>query len=200
MNTICNKSWAQWKHTCMSVTVYLSQKIPSVILTTDESTHSTLSVDSCEYYQTEIFDQLPSIQASRPGPSRQDSLEASEAYQGSTEPRERLRNGHLSRGSRDKVSVQPLRNLAMCIQAKRRARWESFFISSSPLLLLNLILKFKWKRWLRLLTAYAITSSFIILQYSIMCVCNKQLFAIFWACASIKSIKKIWFQVKGCKC
>ncbi|XP_035039734.2 transmembrane channel-like protein 7 isoform X2 [Hippoglossus stenolepis] len=112
-------------------------------LLSDESTHSTLSVDSCEYYQTEIFDQLPSIQASRPGPSRQDSLEACEAYQGSTEPRERLRNGHLSRGSRDKVSMQPLRNLPMCIQAKRQARvrrkmqisnigfWESWRRSQS---------------------------------------------------------------------
>ncbi|XP_062244704.1 transmembrane channel-like protein 7 [Platichthys flesus] len=112
-------------------------------LLSDESTHSTLSVDSCEYYQTEIFDQLPSIQASRPEPRIQDFLEGCEAYQGCTEPTERLGDSHLSRGSRDKVSLQPLRNLPMCIQAKRGARvrrkmqisnigyWESWRQSQS---------------------------------------------------------------------
>ncbi|XP_060948132.1 transmembrane channel-like protein 7 [Limanda limanda] len=112
-------------------------------LLSDESTHSTLSEDSCEYYQTEIFDQLPSIQASRPEPRKQDFSEGCESYQGSTEPSERLRNGHLSRGSRDKVSLQPLRNLPMCIQGKRGARvrrkmqisnigfWESWRRSQS---------------------------------------------------------------------
>ncbi|XP_069386898.1 transmembrane channel-like protein 7 isoform X2 [Paralichthys olivaceus] len=111
-------------------------------LLSDESTHSTLSLDSCEYYQTEIFDQLPSIQACRPGSSIQDILEASEA-QGSTEPGEKPSNGPPSKGSRDKESMHPLRNLPMCIKAKRGARvrrkmqisnigfWESWRRSQS---------------------------------------------------------------------
>ncbi|XP_022611181.1 transmembrane channel-like protein 7 isoform X1 [Seriola dumerili] len=92
-------------------------------LLSDESTQSTLSLDSdYEYYQTEIFDQLPSIQACRPEQNRQGVLEVCEVYQGSPEPGEKLINGHLSRGPRDKLSMQPLRNLAMCIQAKRDTR------------------------------------------------------------------------------
>ncbi|KAG7485437.1 transmembrane channel 7 [Solea senegalensis] len=112
-------------------------------LLSDESTHSTLSEDSCEYYQTEIFDQLPSIQACRPGQCTQGFLEVCEAKQDNTEPGEKLRNRHLSRGSRDKEPMQPLRNLALCIQAKRSARiqrkmqisnigfWESWRRSQS---------------------------------------------------------------------
>ncbi|XP_056227612.1 transmembrane channel-like protein 7 [Seriola aureovittata] len=92
-------------------------------LLSDESTHSTLSLDSdYEYYHTEIFDQLPSIQACRPEQNRQGVLEVCEVYQGSPEPGDKLINGHLSRGPRDKLSTQPLRNLAMCIQAKRDTR------------------------------------------------------------------------------
>lgn len=98
-----------------------------VILTTDESTQSTLSLDSCEYYQTEIFDQLPSVQACRHGQNGQGVSDVSEGYQYSpVQLGENLNNGHLSRGPRDKASMQPLRNLAMCIQAKRGARWASY--------------------------------------------------------------------------
>ncbi|KAK2815789.1 hypothetical protein Q5P01_026256 [Channa striata] len=111
-------------------------------LLSDESTHSTLSSDSCEYYQTEIFDQLPSIQASRPEHNRQGVLGPREDYQGGPEPEE-FSHGHRFRGPKDKASVQPLRNLAMCIQAKREARhrrkmqlsnigfWESWRHSQS---------------------------------------------------------------------
>ncbi|XP_040892312.1 transmembrane channel-like protein 7 isoform X2 [Toxotes jaculatrix] len=88
-------------------------------LLSDDSTQSTLSLDSCEYYQMEIFDQLPSIQACRPEQSKQGFLEVSEAHQGSPEQGD---NGQLSRGTRDKESLQPLRNLAMCLQAKRETR------------------------------------------------------------------------------
>ncbi|XP_061536446.1 transmembrane channel-like protein 8 isoform X3 [Phycodurus eques] len=75
-----------------------------------ESGCSTLSSDSCEYYHTEIFDQLPSIQFFWPERSRQDASEVDEEL------------GHLSRGPRDKISTQPLRSLTMCIQGKRHAR------------------------------------------------------------------------------
>ncbi|XP_036965426.1 transmembrane channel-like protein 7 [Acanthopagrus latus] len=87
-----------------------------------DSIHSSLSSDSCEYYQTEIFDQLPSIQASRHEQNRQGVLEASEANQGGPEPGENISHGHLSRGPKDKASTRPLRNLVMCIQGKRDAR------------------------------------------------------------------------------
>ncbi|KAM7009828.1 transmembrane channel-like protein 8 [Tautogolabrus adspersus] len=81
-------------------------------LLSEESTHSTLSSDSCEYYQTEIFDQLPSVQALRPV----------QASQGGPELGKRISHGQLSPGPRDKTSTQPLRNLVMCIQGKRGAR------------------------------------------------------------------------------
>ena len=87
-----------------------------VIFTTDES---TLSSESCEYYQTEIFDLLPSVQASRPDQNRHGPLEATEAYSAVVKAHS---DSHLSRGSRDKAPLQPLRNLAMCLQAKRGAR------------------------------------------------------------------------------
>lgn len=91
-------------------------------LLSEESTQSTLSSDSCEYYQMEIFDQLPSIQASRPEQNRHGPLEAYEDYHGGPESGERISQGHPSRGPRDKMSEEPLRNLAMCIQGKRSAR------------------------------------------------------------------------------
>nr|XP_020451790.1 transmembrane channel-like protein 8 isoform X1 [Monopterus albus] len=115
-------------------------------LLSDESTQSTLSLDSCEYYQMEIFDQLPSIQASRPEQNKRGVLEACEDYQSGTEVEEKWSHGPLlkePRRKRDKVSMQPLRNLAMCIQAKRDARdrrkmqisnigfWESWRRSQS---------------------------------------------------------------------
>ncbi|KAF3687321.1 Transmembrane channel-like protein 7 [Channa argus] len=111
-------------------------------LLSDESTHSTLSSDSYEYYQTEIFDQLPSIQASRAEQNRQGVLEPCEVYQGGPEPEE-FSHGHWLRGPKDKASLQPLRNLPMCIEAKREARhrrkmrlsnigfWESWLRSQS---------------------------------------------------------------------
>ncbi|XP_054460456.1 transmembrane channel-like protein 7 [Anoplopoma fimbria] len=112
-------------------------------LLSDDSTRSTLSSDSCEYYQTEIFDLLPSIQASRPQQDRAGLWEACEAHQGGPEAGERISHGHLSRGPKDKTSTQPLRNLVMCIQGKRGARerrkmqisnigfWESWRRSQS---------------------------------------------------------------------
>ncbi|KAM7418724.1 hypothetical protein PAMA_016040 [Pampus argenteus] len=63
-------------------------------LLSDKSTGSTLSLNSNDYYQTEIFNQLPSIHA-------------------------QLSHGQLSR---DRESTVPLRNLVMCMQGKRDAR------------------------------------------------------------------------------
>ncbi|XP_068585178.1 transmembrane channel-like protein 7 [Cebidichthys violaceus] len=108
-------------------------------LLSEESTLSTVSSDSCEYYQTEIFDQLPSIQASRPEQDRQGPWEACEA----PEAGERISHGHPPRGPKDKEFTQPLRNLVMCLQGKRDARhrrkmqisnigfWESWRRSQS---------------------------------------------------------------------
>nr|XP_020510055.2 transmembrane channel-like protein 7 isoform X1 [Labrus bergylta] len=76
------------------------------------SEESSQSSDSYEYYQTEIFDQLPSVQALRPV----------QAYQGGPELGKRVSHGQLSPGPRDKTSTQPLRNLVLCIQGKRNAR------------------------------------------------------------------------------
>ncbi|KAM9857212.1 transmembrane channel-like protein 7 [Aulostomus maculatus] len=81
-------------------------------LLSDESTQSTLSSESCEYYQRELFDQLPSIQASRPWHNRL----------GGSELEEQLGHGQLSRGTRNKASTLPLRSLTMCIQGKKDAR------------------------------------------------------------------------------
>lgn len=112
-------------------------------LLSDESTHSSESSDSCEYYQTEIFDQLPSTQATRLEPSTQGFWEDCKAKQGGPEAAGNISHGHLSRGPKDKVSMQPLRNLVMCIQGKRDARdrrkmqisnigfWESWKRSQS---------------------------------------------------------------------
>ncbi|XP_044047327.1 transmembrane channel-like protein 7 isoform X2 [Siniperca chuatsi] len=112
-------------------------------LLSDESTHSTLSSDSCEYYQTEIFDQLPSVQAIRPEQNKQGFWESCQASQGGPEPGEKISHGHLSRGPKDKTSTQPLRNLVICIQGKRETRdrrkmqisnigfWESWRRSQS---------------------------------------------------------------------
>ncbi|XP_034399071.1 transmembrane channel-like protein 7 [Cyclopterus lumpus] len=112
-------------------------------LLSDESTLSTMSSDSCEYYQTEIFDQLPSIQTSRLGQDRQGLWETCEAHQGGPEAGERISHGHLSRGPKDKAFTQPPRNLVMCIQGRRDARdrrkmqisnigfWESWRRSQS---------------------------------------------------------------------
>ncbi|KAM9362620.1 transmembrane channel-like protein 7 [Symphorus nematophorus] len=107
-------------------------------LLSEESTHSSVSSDSYEYYQTEIYDQLPSVQAIRP---EQNTQGLWEDYQGGPEPGEN--NGHLSRGLKDKASTQPLKNLVMCLQGKRDTRdrrkmqisnigfWESWRRSQS---------------------------------------------------------------------
>ncbi|XP_061684872.1 transmembrane channel-like protein 7 isoform X2 [Syngnathoides biaculeatus] len=76
-------------------------------LLSEESSCSTLSSDF-EYYHTEIFEQLPSIQFFQPEQGRQDASE------------DEL--GRLSRGPRDRISTQSLKSLAMCIQGKRHAR------------------------------------------------------------------------------
>ncbi|XP_029359535.1 transmembrane channel-like protein 7 [Echeneis naucrates] len=97
-------------------------------LLSDESTQSTMSLDSCEYYQMEIFDQLPSIQACRPAQNRQGVSGVYEPL-GSSEPGGSVSNAHLSRRPRDKASTQPLRELAMCIQEKRDVRdWRKMEI------------------------------------------------------------------------
>ncbi|XP_077427906.1 transmembrane channel-like protein 7 [Vanacampus margaritifer] len=81
-------------------------------LLSEESNCSMMSSDSSEYNHTEIFDQLPSIQVLRSEQRRQseDASEADEVL------------GHMSKGPRDKITTQPLRNFTMCIQRKRHAR------------------------------------------------------------------------------
>ncbi|XP_026159193.1 transmembrane channel-like protein 7 [Mastacembelus armatus] len=116
-----------------------------VRLLSDESTYSDMdpiNMDSCEYYQTEIFDQLPSIQVFRPGWNGQGFSDACEADQSAPDMGESSQ-GQLLKGPKDKASVLPLRKLAMCIQAKREARdgrklqtrdigfWESWRQSQS---------------------------------------------------------------------
>lgn len=112
------QSVAATQHVCQHVIfAHVSNKeVMCVTVTSDESARSTESSDSCEYYQLEIFDQLPSIQACRPDHSRQPHL-------GGPEPE--VSHGQPPRGQRDGFR-QPLRNLPLCIQAKRDARWENF--------------------------------------------------------------------------
>uniref|UniRef100_A0A3Q3DHC2 Transmembrane channel-like protein n=1 Tax=Hippocampus comes TaxID=109280 RepID=A0A3Q3DHC2_HIPCM len=62
---------------------------------------------SCEDYHKEL---LPSMQVFRPVQSRQDVSEADKGL------------GYMSKRPKDKRSTQPLKNLPMCIQAKRDAR------------------------------------------------------------------------------
>ncbi|XP_076001695.1 transmembrane channel-like protein 7 [Genypterus blacodes] len=104
-----------------------------VRLISAESNESTLSDDSYEYYQTEIYDQLPSVQAAR-------AKQNTKAPHGSLEIEEQQIYGILSS---DKTSTQPLKNLPISIQAKRDARnrrnleirtignWESWKRSQS---------------------------------------------------------------------
>lgn len=80
---------------------------------------SSLSSDSCEYYQTEIYDQLPSVQASRSGHESQGTLERRNV---GPESGDNVNRGPLPRPLKDKESTLPIRNLTMCIQAKRDAR------------------------------------------------------------------------------
>ncbi|XP_007570216.1 transmembrane channel-like protein 7 [Poecilia latipinna] len=113
-------------------------------LLSDESVQSTLSSDSCEYYQTEIFDLLPSVQAVRSQQDSYDMLKSSEAFRsGGPRPDEAFGAESQSRGPRDKLSLQPLRDLPICMQGKRSARerrkmqisnigfWESWRRSQS---------------------------------------------------------------------
>ncbi|XP_027872947.1 transmembrane channel-like protein 7 [Xiphophorus couchianus] len=112
-------------------------------LLSDESVESTLSSDSCEYYHTEIFDLLPSVQAVRSQQDSYDTLKTSKVHQGGLQPGEAFSTENQSRGPRDKLSLQPLRNLAICMQGKRSARerrkiqisnigfWESWRRSQS---------------------------------------------------------------------
>ncbi|XP_056137066.1 transmembrane channel-like protein 7 [Lampris incognitus] len=87
-------------------------------LLSDESGSSILSEESYVYYQTEIFDQLPSSKAARPQQSRQEDWEACKTPRGSQE----LENIVLLRGFRDKVSHLPPRCLPTCMQQKREVR------------------------------------------------------------------------------
>lgn len=81
---------------------------------------SSLSLDSCEYYQTEIYDQLPSVLASRSGNESQGTWERRNV---GPESGDNISQGTLPRPLKAKESTLPIRNLTMCIQAKRDARW-----------------------------------------------------------------------------
>ncbi|XP_023815637.2 transmembrane channel-like protein 7 [Oryzias latipes] len=91
-------------------------------LLSDESTRTTVSSDSCEYYETEIYDLLPSVQACRAEQSRYGPSEGSEDDSAGPEHAEGGSHGYRSRGPRDKTSVPPLRNLPLCMQGKRGVR------------------------------------------------------------------------------
>lgn len=86
----------------------------------DESMESSLSSDSYEYYHTEIYDQLPSVQASRSGHDGQGTWERRIV---APESGDNISYGSLRRPQKDKESTLPIRNLTMCIEAKRGARW-----------------------------------------------------------------------------
>lgn len=81
---------------------------------------SSLSLDSYEYYQTEIYEQLPSIQASRSGHDSQGTWERRNI---GLELGDSISHGSLHRRQKDKESTLPIKHLTMCIQAKRDARW-----------------------------------------------------------------------------
>lgn len=80
---------------------------------------SSLSSDSYEYYQTEIYEQLPSVQASRCGHDSQGTWERRNI---GPESGDSIIHGSLHRPQKDKESTLPIRHLAMSIQAKRDAR------------------------------------------------------------------------------
>lgn len=87
----------------------------AVTLTTDDDGSQSSSDSEYEYYQMEIFEQLPSTQAIH-------SSQNTEAFQeGGPKP------GALSKRLKDKESEQPLKNMALCIRAKREVRWERVF-------------------------------------------------------------------------
>lgn len=83
----------------------------AVTLTADDGSQSS-SDSEYEYYHAEIFVQLPSTQAIHSSQNTQPFPE------GGPKP------GTLSRRLKDKESEQPLKNMALCIQAKRSVRWE----------------------------------------------------------------------------
>lgn len=91
----------------------------AVILTADDSSQSS-SDSEYEYYQTEIFEQLPSTQAIH------SSQNAQPFQEGGPKPGSSS-CGPLSRRLKNKESEQPLKNMALCIQAKREVRWERMF-------------------------------------------------------------------------
>lgn len=102
-------------------------------LLSDESTQSTLSSDS-QFMQTQILDQLPSVQARRPEHSKQIYLDSAPEDRDTQEYGSKLRS---------RMFAQPLRNLPLCLQAKRNVRdmrnmqkttigfWESWRRSQS---------------------------------------------------------------------
>lgn len=83
----------------------------AVTFTADDSSQSS-SDSEYEYYQMDIFVQLPSTQAIHSSQNTQPFQE------GGPKP------GTLSRRLKVKESEQPLKNMALCIQAKREVRWE----------------------------------------------------------------------------
>lgn len=102
-------------------------------LLSDESTQSTLSADS-ELIRTQILDQLPSVQARRPENNGQIYLDST------PEAKDTQNYGSIFR---ERTPAQPLRNLPLCLQAKRNVRdmrklqkarfgfWESWRRSQS---------------------------------------------------------------------
>ncbi|CAB1344370.1 unnamed protein product [Coregonus sp. 'balchen'] len=98
-------------------------------LVSEESCSSTVTDESRVYYQTEIFDQLPSSLARRTH-HHQD--------RGTTETSHpvEMHPGQAG-GARDRAPTQPIRSLPVCMQRKREARkrlWEQVGKAMSRLL------------------------------------------------------------------
>lgn len=92
--------------------------------TAAESDQSSSDSDY-EYYHTEIFEQLPSIQAIH------SSQKTQPVQTGAHEPGGSI-SCDPSRRLKEKESAQPLKNMAISIPAKRAVRWDTTFPRLNP--------------------------------------------------------------------
>ncbi|CAB1344383.1 unnamed protein product [Coregonus sp. 'balchen'] len=129
----------------------------------EESCSSTVTEESCVYYQTEIFDQLPSSLARRTH-HHQD--------RGTTETSHpvEMHPGQAG-GARDRAPTQPIRSLPVCMQGKREARdlrhlqtrtigrWESWKRNQS------IIRKRLWEQVGEAIFGVGVKAYFVFLRY-----------------------------------
>lgn len=100
------------------------------VILTPESSQSSSDSDY-EYYQTEIFEQLPSTRAIHSSQNTQPVQERG------PEPGSSISSGLPSSRLKDKESAQPLKSMALCIQAKREVRWEGTFLHLNTVSYIN---------------------------------------------------------------